>query len=87
MSVDGRRLVVGTDQVRVDPASRQFWAATLTNRSSVSLFLAKDGVTTTTGYELLPGASIPWQLGPTDKGLYAIAATAGNRLDIAEVIN
>ena len=73
---------MGTTPVEVgsgppNPDSILIW-----NRSANSVFFGASDVTTETGVELLAGENLAVELTYQDNALYAVASSAGHRLDI-----
>lgn len=86
MAVWSKRVVVGTSPVRVDdPETAPTLTVIMCNRSSVSLFLGGSTVSTATGFELMPGDMLTMRMPQAQGGVYAVAGTAGNRLDRMQV--
>lgn len=53
------------------------------NAGTASVFLGAAAVTTSTGFEVIPGAAVSLPLGPSDP-VYCIVVTSTNRLDVVE---
>ena len=81
-----QRIVVGTSAVRLDMVETVTrWALTIANRGTASIFVGGSSVTTANGFELAVGERLSMTLRPSDGGLYAVAAEAGQRVDRLQV--
>jgi len=81
VAVLGVRINVGVTQQRVDAGSAPAsWRGLITNRGTGAVYLGPTGVSTSSGYQLDPGASVSVNLSAADLGLYGISASGTQAL-------
>lgn len=86
MAVWQKRVTVGTTATRIDDAeTAPDLALIVRNRSSNPVFIGGSNVTTSDGFELSPGDSLPLKYAMNIGGLWGIATTAGNRVDRLQI--
>ncbi len=87
MTIFSAQVSVDGTAVRLDPPTSHgsgHWFGTVTNRGSAGVYLGKSDVDSAKG-RLNPGESISLDLIAEDRGLYALAASGTQTLDVIGV--
>lgn len=79
------RLTVGTSATLIDAEGANYWDGVIVNRSVNPIYVGPSSVTTSTGLQLDAGQAMDLRVAGTARGWYAIAASAGNRVDRAAI--
>lgn len=87
MAVMSQQVSVGTSGFRLDSglsASTALVSLLVRNRGTVAVYVGGSGVTTGNGFQLDPGESMSIDLRFADAGVYALAASGTQRVDVMQ---